>query len=228
MNSTPTSVGQPGMPKTTPSRPIVFVVDDDISVRESLELLIHSAGWHPVLCASAQEFLDHPRAMVPSCLVLDVNLPGLSGLDLQKRMADRADMPIIFVTGHGDIPMTVQAMKGGAVEFLTKPFGSEVLMNAIQNAIDRSSYVLAFEAELRSLRDRYASLSPREREVMVLVVSGQLNKQAAGLLGISEITVKAHRGQVMRKMKAASLAELVTMAASLHVSPGTMPAPKEG
>ena len=200
--------------------PIVFVVDDDISVRESLELLIRCAGWQPETFASAQEFLARPRPLAPSCLVLDVSLPGLNGLDLQKRVAvDRIDMPIIFITGYGDVPMTVQAMKAGAVEFLTKPFGDEVLLSAIRHAIERSRAALGEEAEMRALRDCYASLSRREREVMALVVSGLLNKQVGGELDISEITVKAHRGQVMRKMKADSLAHLVKMAGRLHVAP---------
>ena len=204
-------------------RPIVFVVDDDISVRESLELLIGSAGWRPETCASAQEFLARPRALVPSCLVLDVSLPGLNGLDLQRRVAaERPDMPIIFITGHGDVPMTVRAMKAGAVEFLTKPFGDEVLLGAIRHAIERSRAALDREAELRGLQDCYASLTPRERQVMALVVAGRLNKQVGGELGISEITVKAHRGKVMRKMKANSLADLVKMAAQLRLAPATM------
>jgi FixJ family two-component response regulator len=203
-----------------PATPIVFVVDDDVSVRESLELLIRCAGWQPELFASAQEFLTRPRAPVASCLVLDVSLPGLNGLDLQKRIAvDRIDMPIIFITGHGDIPMSVQAMKAGAVEFLTKPFGDDVLLSAIGHALERSHTALAREAELRSLRDCYASLTLREREVMAWVVSGLLNKQVGGELGISEITVKAHRGQVMRKMKAGSLPDLVNMAARLRLTP---------
>jgi FixJ family two-component response regulator len=200
--------------------PIVFVVDDDISVRESLELLIRCAGWQPETFASAQEFLARPRLLVPSCLVLDVTLPGLNGLDLQKRIAvDRIDMPIIFITGYGDVPTTVQAMKAGAVEFLTKPFGDDVLLSAIRHAIDRSRAALGHEAEMRVLRDRYASLTPREREVMALVASGLLNKQVGSELGISEITVKAHRGQVTRKMKADSIADLVNMAARLRLVP---------
>jgi FixJ family two-component response regulator len=197
--------------------PIVFVVDDDISVRESLESLIRCEGWQPQTFASAQEFLSYSRVHVPNCLVLDVSLPGLNGLDLQRLVADeRTDMPIIFITGHGDVPMTVQAMKAGAVEFLTKPFSDDVLLKAIRAALERSHAALGHEAEMRVLRDRYTSLSPRERQVMALVVSGLLNKQAGGKLGISEITVKAHRGKVMQKMKAGSLADLVNMAARLR------------
>ncbi len=199
--------------------PIVFVVDDDISVRESLESLIRTEGWQPETFASAQDFLARPRVFVPSCLVLDVSLPGLNGLDLQKRVAiERIDMPIIFITGYGDVPMTVQAMKAGAVEFLTKPFGDNVLLSAIRNALERSRTALAREAEMLVLRDCYASLTNREREVMALVVAGLLNKQVGGELGISEITVKAHRGQVMQKMKANSLADLVKMAGRLQLT----------
>jgi FixJ family two-component response regulator len=196
---------------------VVFVVDDDISVRESLELLIRSAGWHPETFASAQEFLARGRIEVPSCLVLDVSLPDLNGLDLQRRVVDRTDMPIVFITGHGDVPTSVKAMKAGAVEFLTKPFGDDVLLDAIGQAIERSHAALAQEAELRALRARHATLTPRERAIMEMVVSGLLNKQIAAELGISEITVKAHRGQVMRKMQADSLADLVRVAATLDV-----------
>jgi len=205
--------------------PIVFVVDDDVSVRESLELLIRCEGWQPETFASAQDFLDYPRVLVPNCLVLDVSLPGLNGLDLQRLVAgDRRDMPIIFITGYGDVPMTVQAMKAGAVEFLTKPFNDDVLLAAIRAALERSRIALGLEAEMRVLRDRYASLSQRERQVMVLVVSGLLNKQVGGELGISEITVKAHRGKVMQKMKAGSLADLVKMAARLRLAPAAITA----
>jgi FixJ family two-component response regulator len=200
--------------------PIVFVVDDDVSVRESLEALIRCAGWQPEVFASPLEFLARPRAPVPSCLVLDVSLPGLNGLELQKRVAaDRIDMPIIFITGFGDVPMTVRAMKAGAHEFLTKPFSDDVLLNAIRHAIECSSTALSREAEMRELRDCYSSLTARERQVMALVVSGLLNKQVGGELGISEITVKAHRGRVMQKMKAASLPDLVKIAARLRLSP---------
>ena len=202
--------------------PVVFVVDDDVSARESLDLLIRSEGWQPETFASAQEFLIRPPTLVPSCLVLDVSLPGLNGLDLQKRVAvERTDMPIIFITGHGDVPTTVQAMKAGAVEFLTKPFSDDVLLSAIRQAIERSRIALGHEAEMRALRGCYSSLTRRERQVMALVVSGLLNKQVGGELSISEITVKAHRGKVMQKMKADSLAELVKMAERLTLRTAT-------
>jgi FixJ family two-component response regulator len=197
--------------------PVVFIVDDDVSVRESLDLLILSAGWQPESFASAEDFIARSRIASPSCLVLDVSLPNLNGLDLQTRIVDRTDMPIIFITGHGDVPTSVQAMKAGAVEFLTKPFGNDVLLNAVRQAIERSRTALAHEAELRALRDCHGTLTPREREIMALVVSGLLNKQIAFELGISEITVKAHRGQVMRKMQVDSLAHLVRVAAALDV-----------
>jgi FixJ family two-component response regulator len=216
------SPGEAGSESRAPAisrdTPVVFVVDDDISVRESLELLILSAGLQPETFASAEDFLGRSRIDGPSCLVLDVSLPNLTGLDLQKRIVDRADMPIIFITGYGDVPTTVQAMKAGAVEFLTKPFDDDVLLNAIRQAIERSRTSRAHEAELRALRDCHASLTPREREIMALVVSGLLNKQIAAELGISEITVKAHRGRVMRKMHVDSLADLVRVAAALDVS----------
>ena len=195
MNSVSASFHRSTSSLTPLDSPIVFVVDDDISVRESLESLIRFAGWQPQTFASAQEFLSYPRVFIPSCLILDVTLPDLNGLDLQKRIAtDRIDMPIIFITGHGDVPMTVRAMKAGAVEFFTKPYGDEVLLSAIQQAIECSHAALRREAGMRSIQDSYASLSGRERQVMALVVRGLLNKQVGVELGISEITVKAHRG----------------------------------
>ena len=205
-------------------QPIVFVVDDDISVRESLELLIKFAGWQPETFASAEEFLARPRSATPSCLVLDVSLPALNGLELQKLIGvDRVDMPIIFITGHGDVPMTVQAMKAGAVEFLIKPFDDEVLLSAIRHAIKRSAAMLDDQAEITALRGSYESLTPREQDVMRLVVAGMLNKQIGLKLGISEITVKAHRGKVMQKMKADSVADLVKTAVRLGLAPAKNP-----
>jgi FixJ family two-component response regulator len=218
MNLTRAPGQQFGRSSMPPAKPIVFVVDDDISVRESLELLIASAGWQPEIFASAQEFLHRPRSPVPNCLILDLSLPDLNGLELQRRIAaERTDMPIIFITGHGDVPSTVQAMKAGATEFLTKPFSEDALLGAIRQALERSRDALISEAEMQSLRKRYDSLTLRERQVMALVVSGLLNKQVGGELGISEITVKAHRGKVMQKMKADSLPALVKMAAQLQM-----------
>lgn len=203
---------------TLATKPIVFVVDDDISVRESLECLIADAGWRPELFDSAEAFLASSRERVPSCLVLDVSLPDLNGLELQKRLADQTDLPIIFITGHGDIPMTVRAMRAGAIEFLTKPYGPQVLLSAIEGAIERSRATMDEKAELQELRDCYESLTLRERQVMALVVRGRLNKQVGAELEISEITVKAHRGRMMRKMRARSLPELVNVAARLGLA----------
>ena len=205
-------------------QPIVFVVDDDVSVRESLELLIKFAGLQPETFESAKDFLERPRTTTPSCLVLDVSLPDLNGLELQKLIgSERSDMPIIFITGHGDVPMTVKAMKAGAVEFLTKPFDDEVLLSAIRHAIKRSAAVLDDQAEITAQRSSYESLTPREQDVMRLVVAGMLNKQIALKLGISEITVKAHRGKMMQKMKADSVADLVTTAVKLGLVPAKNP-----
>jgi FixJ family two-component response regulator len=198
--------------------PVVFVVEDDVSVRDSLELLIRSAGWEPKIFASAQEFLSLPRTLVPSCMILDVYLPDFNGLELQKRVADRPELPIIFISGYGDVPLTVQAMKAGAFEFLIKPLIHDALLNAIRDALDRSQTAINHEAEMRILRNRYGTLSRREREVMTLVVSGCLNKQVGAKLGISEITVKAHRGRVMRKMGANSFAGLINIAVELRVT----------
>lgn len=206
-----------GLPMS-PTKSIVFVVDDDVSVRESLEPLIGGAGWEPKVCASAEEFLNLPRVQSPSCLVLDVSLPDINGLDLQRLVADRLEMPIIFITGYGEVPVTVRAMKAGAVEFLTKPFRGDVLLSAIRDALERSHAAIRQVAEIKGLRDRYASLTRRERDVMALVVAGRLNKQVGSELGISEITVKAHRGKMVRKMNAKSLPDLVKMAASLGLT----------
>ena len=197
--------------------PLVFVIDDDVSVRESLELPLAAEGWQVETFASSAEFMSRPRGTVPCCLVLDVRLQGHSGLELQRQLAGRTDIPIVFITGYSDIPTTVQAMKAGAFDVLTKPLKTDVLVAAVHQALERSHAALLDDAEMLGLRSCYASLTPREREVMALVVSGLLNKQVGGELSISEITVKAHRGQVMRKMKADSLAALVGMAARLGV-----------
>ena len=202
-----------------PAVPTVFVVDDDVSVRESLELLIECAGWRPATFESALDFLSQPRLATPSCLVLDVSLPDLDGLELQKQLAEREETPIVFLTAYGNVPRTVQAMKNGAVDFLTKPFSDEALLSALRHAIERSRIHLENEAATRPLRDAYASLTRREREVLALVFAGLLNKQIAGRLGISETTVKAHRGQVMRKMNATTTADLVYLTTRLGLTP---------
>ena len=204
------------MPPTTPT---VVVVDDDISVRESLELLIQNEGWQPALFESAQVFLAQLPNVVPSCLILDVNLPDLSGLDIQQRISDeKSSIPVIFITGYGDIPTSVRAMKAGAAEFLTKPLDDEILIAAIREAVLRSQANLKREGAQRQLQERFGSLSKREREVMNLVVKGLMNKQVGFELGISEITVKAHRGKVMEKMRATTFVDLVNMAGSLGIS----------
>jgi FixJ family two-component response regulator len=219
MNSACATLCNPAPTRVTGSTPIVFVVDDDISVRESLDSLIRFSGWDPQTFSCAEEFLSHPRVFAPSCLVLDVKLPDLNGLDLQRRLAtERSDMPIIFLTGHVDVPLTVRAMKAGAMEFLTKPYGDKMLLSAIAHALKCSRAALEHDAEMRCIRDSYASLSRREQQVMALVVRGLINKQVGAELGISEVTVKAHRGRMMRKMQADSLPELVEIAASLPLS----------
>src|SRR6202167_760869 len=219
MNSASASSHESKASPNSHAAPIVFVIDGDDSVRQSLELLIQSAGCQPESFACAQDFLSRPRVLAPSCLVLDVTLPDLNGLDLQKRVADRIEMPVIFITAHADVRTTVRALKAGAVDFLMKPIRNELLLGAIRHAIERSHAALCHEAQIRPLRERYASLSRREREVMGLVVSGRLNKEVGGELGISEVTVQAHRGRVMQKMSAGSLAGLVTMAAGLSLTP---------
>jgi len=203
----------------TALQPIVYVVDDDPSIRPAMESLIRSVGLRVQSFASAPEFLRHPRADAPACLVLDVRMPGLSGLDLQRELtASGAEIPIIFLTGHGDVPMSVEAMKRGAMEFLTKPFRDQQLLDAIQQALDQNAAQRAGRAELAYLQTLYESLTPREHEVMKLVVLGMLNKQIASELGTSEITVKVHRGRVMEKMKASSLADLVRIAIRLGIT----------
>ncbi|ABF41446.1 two component transcriptional regulator, LuxR family [Candidatus Koribacter versatilis Ellin345] len=207
---------QLGFPPVSHVTPIVFVVDADTSVRDSLDLLIRTQGWQAETFRSAREFLSRPRSHVASCLILNQSLPDTNGLDLQQRIArERPDMPVIFISGSQDIPTTVLAMKAGAVNFLIKPFRNDALLDAIREGLDRSRFALDRAGELRELRECYSSLTPRERQVMALVTHGLLNKQVGGELGITEITVKAHRGQVMQKMKANSLADLVRMSGKL-------------
>lgn len=204
-------------------RPIVFVVDDDSSIRESLRLLVESAGWACATFGSARDFLAHPRTARPACLVLDFYLPDIDGGEVQKLLAHRVDTPIILVSGRGDVPMATRAMKAGAVDFFTKPFLNDLLLGAMRDAIGRSGAMLTSAERTRAVRDNYESLSPRQREVMALIVDGQLNKQVGGRLGISEITVKAHRGMVMRKMNAGSLPDLVRMADTLSLRSAARP-----
>jgi FixJ family two-component response regulator len=210
-----TPVAHSHSPHESLNAPVVFVVDSDASVREELSSLISSAGWQPRTIASAEEFIACPPVLTPSCLLVELDLPGLSGLDLQEHLLGRTEMPIIFMSSHADVRATVQAMKKGALEFLAKPFAYDVLLSAIRDAIERSRVAMRRLAQLQELRERYESLTRREREVMSLVVGGRLNKQVGGELGISEVTVKAHRGKMMRKMRAASFAELVRIAANL-------------
>jgi FixJ family two-component response regulator len=218
MSSLP-RVGQDLSSQTAQSTAVVFVIDPDSAARESLEVLIGCQGWRPKTFRSAEEFLACPLELVPSCLLLEVSLPGLTGLELQKRVArERPHLPIIFLSAEGDIPTTVEAMKAGAIEFLTKPLRDKELLTAVREGLERSGLIFAREADKQDIRRCYASLSPRERQVMALVSSGLLNKEVAGELGISEITVKAHRGQVMRKMQAGSFADLVRMARKLGLA----------
>ena len=219
MNSMGVQVREQGLTARSRAVPVVYVVDEDTTLHESLEPMVCSEGWELVAFSHAREFLAHPRSSAPSCLILDIALPDISGLDLQRHIAAaRPDIPIIFVAGSGNIPMVVQAMKAGAIEFFTKPFDGKDLLNTIRAAIEISRDALSNEAQLCALRERYETLSPREREVMALVVCGRMNKQVGGDLGISEITVKAHRGRAMQKMEAASLPHLVTIAAKLGVT----------
>lgn len=206
------------VPSQTPDEPIVFIVDDDISMREALELLIKRAGWRPQTFATARDFLASPRSPVPCCLVLDVRLPDVNGLELQDCLGSDRRLPIIFITGYGDVPTSVRAMKAGAVEFLEKPFGHDVLLSAIRQAIEHSKTAIRDDAEVRALQEAYDTLTRREREIMELVVRGQMNKQVGAELGISVFTVKVHRGRMMRKMKADSFAELVRQAGRLRIT----------